>query len=564
MPQRVPDTVNNVIQRSAGEKTMRGSFKEWLKSKNSRPGLPSSERHPSWWHRTASDTVLVFVHGLLSDGTQCWTSSAGIYWPDLIKGDPELASLSLFIAQYYTGVDSGAYDVVQCASALFDSLRERKQGGPRVLDWPRIVFVCHSVGGIVTRRMLEENSNAFSAKKVGLVLLASPSLGSDYAYWSRPLSAIYGNRTVAALIPNDAMLMDLDRRFRILLEEQKIPGLIGAEACEHHSPGHWKWIPPIFSKIVSPASGSRYFGPTRIMERTDHSTIAKPGDREHPSYRFLKNFLVEKFPAQASSPNQSSSTAASSQLQQVPKSALVLFDVYSADCRAYYIGRQVDKDLERTLRMGSAWLTGISGAGKTAVVKRHADLHNVRHLEISLGHYRSDITSADLWVEIGAGVSPGKPLTSLNDVARELTRQDVCVVLDEVPIEAGRHLEIIGAINSLSEAIRRYSNGRSNILVCSIESPDLSNLGTKVLEHLHVMEVPSWTTSQLLSLCQLVELELPELAMEGDLRSEVVAAAAGAPRFVKSFFRRRLREAKDEPPSTSLALTVESFIHHGR
>jgi len=44
-----------------------------------------------------------------------------------------------------------------------------------------IVFVCHSTGGIVVRYLLESNWAQFKDKRVGLVLIASPSYGSTQA-----------------------------------------------------------------------------------------------------------------------------------------------------------------------------------------------------------------------------------------------------------------------------------------------------------------------------------------------------------------------------------------------
>ena len=44
-----------------------------------------------------------------------------------------------------------------------------------------IIFVCHSMGGIVTRYLLEANHHEFGEKNVGLVLIASPSYGAKLA-----------------------------------------------------------------------------------------------------------------------------------------------------------------------------------------------------------------------------------------------------------------------------------------------------------------------------------------------------------------------------------------------
>lgn len=539
---------------------MWGWFSGLFESDKSTVSEGRSSDHPSWWCQNSMDVALVFVHGVMSNGTQCWTAPSGAYWPNLIKEDPHTGAYSIYIAQYYTGVDSGEYDLVQCASALYDSVKQRSATGPRVIDFPRIVFVCHSLGGIVTRRMLEENCQAFGGKEVGLVLLASPSQGSDYAYWFSPLAALYGNKLAAVLIPSDAILLDLDQRFRKMIDENRIPKLIGAEACEHWGPAHFKWLPQIFPKVVPASSASSYFGQKKILERTDHASIAKPDGPNHPSYKFLKTFLLEKFPIDAASSTQVGPPPSG---PSNPKSSNVLFDVYSVNCRPFYVERPVDNELRGYVQMGSAWLTGDSGSGKTALVRRYTDQQSVNFMEVSLGSYTDAMTVEQLWVEIASALNVGKEKASLNELAREVNRRGLCMVLDEVPIAKGLGKEIISAICTLSEAVRRCSNGRFCILVCSIEKPDFSGLGTKPLEHLNVIHVPLWEQHEVESLSLLIERELPELKLQDVLRSDLLLAAEGAPRFVKNFYRRRLRANGFESPQVSLNLTKESFVHHG-
>lgn len=535
-------------------------IRKWFGSVNVESDKPDSSVHPSWWYQVGEDVAVVFVHGLLSNGTQCWTASTGAYWPELLKGDPETASYSLFVAQYYSGVDAGDYDVKQCARALFDSLREKGTGSKSVLDYPRIVLVCHSLGGIVTRRMLEEKSTAFKSKDVGLVLLASPSQGSNYAYWLNPLASAFGNRQVKGLIPTDAMLIDLDERFRQMLEEKRIPKLVGTEAGEHLKPAHKKWIPGIFSKIVPSSSSSRYFGSTKLIEGTNHSTIAKPTDRNHPSYRFLRTFLLEKFPVLT---DRRAEPALVPVATAVSRSAAVLFDVYSRASRLFYINRMVDTDLVKNVEIGSVWLTGPSGSGKTAAVRRFLDEKGAASVEISLGQYSNAIPAAQLWGEVGAALGITTQHPSLNDLAREASGRLINIVLDEVPISVGSPTGVVGAIAGLSEELRRHSNGRCCILACSIEKPSFSGLGTKPLEHLYIMEIPHWEETQIEQLSRLIEKELPSIAIEDEERKALVQSANGAPRFVKSFFRRRLRASATESTEDSLNLTKESFVHHG-
>jgi hypothetical protein len=48
-----------------------------------------------------ADTVIVFVHGILSNGEEAWGSPS---WPDLLAAEPELNGAGIFVFTYLTGL----------------------------------------------------------------------------------------------------------------------------------------------------------------------------------------------------------------------------------------------------------------------------------------------------------------------------------------------------------------------------------------------------------------------------------------------------------------------------
>src|SRR5262249_25117309 len=134
------------------------------------------------------------------------------------------------------------------------------------LNKKRIVFVCHSTGGIVVRYMLESNYAEFSAKEVGLVLIASPSYGSHLADTFKWISRLYHHKLSAQLEWANWSIQDLDDRFKNLIARKLIPNLQGAEAYENHFIIHRKWLP---SKrfVVEKLSAGRYFAAPSIIAR---------------------------------------------------------------------------------------------------------------------------------------------------------------------------------------------------------------------------------------------------------------------------------------------------------
>jgi hypothetical protein len=161
-----------------------------------------------WIRRPQGAASAAFVHGILSSGETCWRNDNGSYWPELLKTEPELGSLGIYVFTYETGIFSGSYSL----SDIVGALKERMQlDGVRKSG--RLIFVCHSMGGIVVRKFIVQQAHALirEKKEIGLCLVASPSLGSRYANWLSPLARFLGHEQADALrfVENNGWLKDL-------------------------------------------------------------------------------------------------------------------------------------------------------------------------------------------------------------------------------------------------------------------------------------------------------------------------------------------------------------------
>jgi pimeloyl-ACP methyl ester carboxylesterase len=246
------------------------------------------------WHQfRETDAVIVFVHGVLSSSDSCWFNpTSGAFWPELVSKDEAFSDSSVFLAGYHTGVYSGDYSVADCARELLGNLLRPIDPGGAPLHHQRITLICHSLGGVVARYMLERWREQFKDKAIGLILLASPSLGSLYANRLANVIRLMHHKTGRQLKWTSDDLVDLDRRFRDLVKERLIPGLDGLEAVEHRFPlGPLiirTWLPP----IVDVASGARYFGDVIRVAGTDHFSIAKPDRESHRSHLVVRDFYT--------------------------------------------------------------------------------------------------------------------------------------------------------------------------------------------------------------------------------------------------------------------------------
>ncbi|MEM8951285.1 MAG: alpha/beta hydrolase [Pseudomonadota bacterium] len=258
-----------------------------------------------WYHvEDGADTAIVFVHGLASDSRDAWFykgdgAEEDAYWPAILRDDPVFAGSAIFLGGYHTEVDSHDYDFRDAANQLHRSLAIGiGPASSAVLDHPNILFVTHSAGGIVVRHMLTRHVEDFSDKAVGLVLIASPSIGSRDADRFEFIAELVRSKQGEQLGFNNPFLESLDKDFKNLVHRDKIPRLKGVEWLEHYL------LFGMLGKIVGigrdevlvdEQSGGRYFGEPERMPGSDHVSIAKPSSRDHESHRALVYFHKRTF-----------------------------------------------------------------------------------------------------------------------------------------------------------------------------------------------------------------------------------------------------------------------------
>jgi triacylglycerol esterase/lipase EstA (alpha/beta hydrolase family) len=183
-----------------------------------------------WLRQPSKGIVAVYVHGILSSGESCWRTKNGPYWPELFLSDTSLSDVGVYVLTYKTGVFSGTYDLGDVVDALKPHLHLDNVWGQH-----QLIFICHSMGGIVVRRYLiqQQVSIVEQQKQMGLFLIASPSPGAKYADWLSPLALFFKHAQAEALrfVENNAWLKDLDKEFLNMKEARRFT-LIGKELIE--------------------------------------------------------------------------------------------------------------------------------------------------------------------------------------------------------------------------------------------------------------------------------------------------------------------------------------------
>lgn len=515
----------------------------------------------SWYHYNQNtDTTIVFVHGFFSSASACWhNKKTNKSWPDLIKDDSRTNNISIFMGGYYTDADSGNYAIRECSQELFDGLRRVDQFESKPpINFEKIIFVCHSLGGIVARYMLECFREHFTNHKIGLVLMASPSIGSDYANKLSKLANFFKNRAAIQLKMNSELLSDLDDRFKDFLNKREYNTFFGVEGTEHVGFMHFKWLPG-FKPIVLKNSSSRYFGESRTVPGTNHSSIVKPTNIDHGSHRLLLDFLNNIFFPNVGLPQFTKSEAVKKGNYPATNyytSQGPLFDIYDNTCEPFYLNRKIDDQVRLDFQHNSFWIHGPSGSGKTSIIKRLLGKSGYRSIDMCFsqclnGSYRdafiSEMVETLHLSEFGPDGMPEKNVKNIARLISDGINDDkyLFIYIDEVPnneMSDSPEKELLLLIEDLLTSIKQIAKANSfRFVISSLGKPELLECRNpaKLSGYLRMIECAKWTNEELTQLVALISGNLKSQQI-GDLPENLVAEAKGSPRFVKSFFKTKL------------------------
>jgi pimeloyl-ACP methyl ester carboxylesterase len=234
---------------------------------------------PQWVHRKDPNAkvVLVFVHGIFGDTLGTWTNPNGTRFFDLVDKDPDLGPKVDSYAFGYTSrmFGSGSFDIQEAANRLHIYLDHAG-----VLGYPAIVFVAHSMGGLVVLRELLTHREMLDRVKL-ILLYATPQEGAQITTIARKVAH---NPALEQMLPADR-----DGYLRLLNDEWK-----GLEAAKRPPIRCAYEKRPTYGVMVVPwSSATRYCDETALAVDANHLTIANPDRPGHDSMVFLSTMLKQ-------------------------------------------------------------------------------------------------------------------------------------------------------------------------------------------------------------------------------------------------------------------------------
>ena len=225
--------------------------------------------------------VIVFVHGL-HGSRESWRASNHAYWPDMVRTDPRFAFSDVEVAEYPTPDKNGKMSSTQLAEILFTRLKQ-----DHVWDHREVVFLAHSLGGILVEEMLLKHP-AEAVRVKFIVSYGTPHEGSSLA-------------RIASLYDKDPLLNDLsdagDNAFLTQLEDNwrrhdsvnSIHRFCAFETEDTKPDAGLGYYLRAHARVVS------YFSATYGCDVTtppqeihsDHVHMIQPSDRKSAAYDFF-------------------------------------------------------------------------------------------------------------------------------------------------------------------------------------------------------------------------------------------------------------------------------------
>ena len=242
---------------------------------------------------------VVFIHGLGGDPFTTWRSgkdNSGS-WPHWLGEEfPDVGVWSLGYAASPTKWtrclgwlssrwrDAGhSMALTDRAAQLLDSMAQHGLGQRPVL------FICHSLGGLLAKQILRKSCDAVDASKKqlarqtrGVLFLATPHTGAQLASLLNGFRAVFGaSVSIEELRAHDAHLRDLYDWYR-----NHAPAL-GITTVTYYELRGVKSLLP----IVNPTSSHPGVGADPVGLDEDHLSIAKPGNPQAQVCRAAANVL---------------------------------------------------------------------------------------------------------------------------------------------------------------------------------------------------------------------------------------------------------------------------------
>lgn len=221
--------------------------------------------------------VIVFVNGIFGDAISTWQNSDGNYWPQMLANDPDFKDVDIYVHSFDSPKIKTAQDIDELAGRMNDVLIA--DGVLQSHD--QIVFICHSMGGLVTRAFLLK-LRPLPSKVPMIYFFATPTTGANVTEIARHLS---NNEQLRDMLPlkEDGYVGDLQNAWLATSTDPRLnyPATI-ASFCAYEK------LDTYGVRIVERQSATNLCNRETRGIVANHIDIVKPSDNREDPYLFFK------------------------------------------------------------------------------------------------------------------------------------------------------------------------------------------------------------------------------------------------------------------------------------
>lgn len=252
---------------------------------------PADPGRTHFFKQAGKPHVIVFVHGVTGDAVETWrNATTGALWPELTTRDPDFADFDVYLAGYDSPLLGRASTIEEIAQRLLQQLTDEG-----LFDrYAQIHFIAHSMGGLITKRMLSE-LNRPQPREIerlrrvrSVVFLATPAQGAPVATFGAWLS---WNPQFANMEPAtaNAFIQSVENQWQTLLRDRdEMDAQFPFAFCAYEKK------PMVGTgEIVSNVFAATRCDATPIGFDLNHSAIVKPADARSEPYPWAKARLLQ-------------------------------------------------------------------------------------------------------------------------------------------------------------------------------------------------------------------------------------------------------------------------------
>lgn len=141
---------------------------------NPSPARPGDGGH--YQRNEGKDRVIVFVHGIYGSAATTWSCAQGkISWPELMAADDTFKNSDIYVVDYPSPKIGNIMSIDEEVSNIMNRMTDAK-----VFDHSEVVFLVHSLGGLITQRLLLSHRELIPKVKF-IYFFSTPDEGAQVA-----------------------------------------------------------------------------------------------------------------------------------------------------------------------------------------------------------------------------------------------------------------------------------------------------------------------------------------------------------------------------------------------